>query len=280
MADKYKHDYFNVTFPHEYVAVVEINRPAKLNSFIEVMWLNLEKIFNTLSHDPDVRAVILTAAGDKAFCAGLDVQAASQGELSGSSKLDGARTATRLRRHILEFQGCISAIEKCSKPVIALLHGVAFGLALDLCLAADVRLASSCVRLSIKEVDIGLAADIGTLTRLPHAGVPMSWAKEVALSAREFGAQEALRVGLVSGAVAQGKKELLEQGTALATLIAAKSPVAVQGTKELINYSRGRPVEEGLNYTAIWNAAYVQTQDVQEAITAGLRKKKVSFAKL
>ncbi|KAF2155087.1 ClpP/crotonase [Myriangium duriaei CBS 260.36] len=279
MADKYKHDYFNVTFPHQYVAVVEINRPEKMNAFMEVMWLNLEKIFNTLSYDPEVRAVVFTAAGDKAFSAGLDVQAAASGELSGNSKLDGARTATRLRRHIYEFQRCITAIEKCEKPVICLLHGICYGLALDLCLAADIRLAASTTRFSIKEVDIGLAADIGTLTRLPHAGVPMSWAKEVALTAREFGAEEALRVGLVSG-TAGSKEELRQKGVGMAQKIAGKSPVAVVGTKELINYSRGRPVEDGLNYTAAWNAAMVQTQDVTDAITAGLKKKQVTFSKL
>ncbi|GAM85657.1 hypothetical protein ANO11243_036640 [Dothideomycetidae sp. 11243] len=280
MADKYNHDYFKVSFPAEYVAVVEINRPEKLNAFMEVMWLNLEKVFNTLSEDPNVRAVVLTGAGDRAFCAGLDVQAAAQGQLSDSNAgADGARTATRLRRHIYEFQACITAIEKCEKPVIAVMHGISYGLAIDLALAADVRLASTDVRMSVKEVDIGLAADIGTLNRLPHAGVSMSWIKEVALTAREFGAEEALRVGLVSG-IADGKHAVVKKATEMAALIASKSPVAVQGTKELINYSRGRTVEESLNYTAVWNAGMLQTQDMKDAMTAGLRKKKVSFAKL
>ncbi|TKX20631.1 enoyl-CoA hydratase/isomerase-like protein 3 [Elsinoe australis] len=278
MASKYNYEFFNVTFPHEYVAVVEINRPEKLNAFKEIQWLNLQKIFDLLSHDPEVRVVLLTAAGEKAFSSGLDVEAAAAGTL-GTSHSDVARQANHMRRHILEFQSCITSIEKCEKPVIALLHGITFGLGIDISLACDIRLCTTTTRFSVKEVDIGLAADIGTLTRLPHAGLPMSWVKEVALTAREFGGEEAGRVGFVSGVYA-GKKELVERGMEMARRLAGKSPVAVVGTKELINYSRGRTVEEGLNYTAIWNAGYTQTADMRDAILAGLKKRKVTFAKL
>ncbi|PNS19089.1 Delta(3,5)-Delta(2,4)-dienoyl-CoA isomerase, mitochondrial [Sphaceloma murrayae] len=278
MADKYKHDFFNVSFPHEFVAVVEINRPEKLNAFKEIQWLNLQKIFDALSHDPDVRVVVLTAAGDRAFCSGLDVEAAAAGTLS-TAHSDGARQANHMRRHIFEFQACITSIEKCEKPVIALLHGITFGLGIDISLACDIRLCTATTRFSVKEVDIGLAADIGTLTRLPHANVPMSWVKEVCLTAREFGGEEALRVGFVSGVV-EGKEGLLKKGMEMARLLAGKSPVAVVGTKELLNYSRDHGVTEGLNYTAVWNAAYTQTADMKDAILAGLKKKKVTFAKL
>lgn len=132
----------------------------------------------------------------------------------------------------------------------------------------------------MKEVDIGLAADIGTLSRLPHSGISLSWIKDVALTAREFGAQEALAVGLVS-AVYESKKELLDAGLAKAGLIATKSPVAVLGTKKILNFSRDRTVADGLEYTAVWNAGYTQTGDVKSAMMAGLQKKKgVVFAKL
>lgn len=110
----FKH--FLVSSPAEYVAHVEINRPEKLNAFFEDMWLELGRIFEKLSRDPNVRAVILSAAGEKAFTAGLDVQAASQGGvLSQGTTSDGARFATRVRRHIHEFQDSIGAIEKCEK---------------------------------------------------------------------------------------------------------------------------------------------------------------------
>jgi len=171
-------------------------------------------------------------------------------------------------------------VEKCSKPVICALHGIAYGLAVDLSLACDIRLAASNTRLSVKEVDIGLAADIGTLSRLPKAVGSFSWVKEVCLTAREWDAREAEKVGFVSSTVEGGRKEVLARGLQIAEGIAQKSPVAVWGTKELLNYSRDRGVEDGLRYTAVWNAAALQTVDVQSALLSGLKKKKAVFSKL
>lgn len=242
------------------------------------MWLNLSSIFTTLSHDPSIRSILLTGAGPRAFTAGLDVTAASQGQLSASAT-DGARKATSLRRHIVEFQDCVSSLEKCEKPVIAVLHGISYGLALDLALACDVRFSTATTQFSVKEVDIGLAADIGTLSRLPHSVGNHSWIKEIALSARIFGSDEALQHGLVSR-VFEDKDKAVAGALELAGLIATKSPVAVQGTKQIINYSRERTVADGLHYTAVWNAAMLQTQDVKDAMLSGLQKKKATFSKL
>ncbi|KAF2193725.1 ClpP/crotonase [Zopfia rhizophila CBS 207.26] len=278
MANEYKYEFFNVMFPVEYVAHVEINRPEKLNAFVEQMWLNISAIFKRLSRDPNVRSIILTGAGDRAFTAGLDVKAASQGAITCEFS-DPARTANALRRHILKFQDCISDLEKCEKPTIAILHNISFGLALDMSLACDIRLSTSTTQFSVKEVDIGLAADIGTLSRLPKAVGNSSWVKDVCLSARVFGSDEALRAGLVSN-VYKDKAEAFKEGLKLATLIARKSPVATVGTKELLNYSRDHGVDDGLKYTAIWNAAMVQTRDVKDAMLSGLQKRKPTFAKL
>lgn len=280
MAAAYQKEFFNVTFPVEYVAHVEINRPEKMNAFKEIMWLNLSAIFKQLSHDSSIRAIVLTGAGPRAFTAGLDVQAASAGPtFSSDTPVDAARKANGLRRHILEFQACISDLEKCEKPVIAVLHGISFGLAMDMSLACDIRIASADAKMSVKEVDIGIAADIGTLSRLPHSVGNMSWAKDIALSARIFGAEEALKHGLVSS-VYKDKKEAVDEAVKLATLIASKSPVAVVGTKEILNYSRDRTVEEGLRYTAVWNAAMLQTEDVQSAMLSGIQKRTPKFSKL
>ncbi|KAK5687245.1 hypothetical protein LTS10_001383 [Elasticomyces elasticus] len=277
----YTYNNFNVTFPSQYVAQVEIDRPKKLNAFFEQMWKDIAKIFRELSHDPEVRVVILTAAGDRAFTAGLDVQAASEnGALAKTGPvLDGARKAVVLRRHILEFQDDITEIEKCEKPVIAVLHGVSYGLAIDMTTCCDIRICSADTRFSVREVDIGLAADIGTLTRLPKANVPMSWVKEVALTARDFGAEEALRVGFVS-AVYESKAAALSKALDMAKLLASKSPVAVQTTKQMLNYSRDHTVADGLAQIAVLNAAMLQTKDVEDAMLSGLKKRKATFAKL
>ncbi|EMC92556.1 hypothetical protein BAUCODRAFT_295553 [Baudoinia panamericana UAMH 10762] len=280
----YKYEFFNVTFPSEYVAQVEINRPQKLNAFHEPMWVNIGAIFRRLSYDPDVRVVILTAAGDRGFTAGLDVQQASTGGVlaqpdAKAGSVDPARRAVAIKRHMQEFQDDISAIEKCEKPVIAVLHGISFGLAIDMTTCCDIRLCAKDTRFSVREVEIGLAADIGTLTRLPKANVPLSWVKDVCLTARDFTADEALRVGFVSG-VYDSKAATLQKALEVAKVLATKSPVAVQGTKEVLNFSRDHNVADGLNYIKVWNASMLQTKDVEDAMLAGLKKTKPTFAKL
>lgn len=218
------------------------------------MWLELSAIFTRLSSDSSVRAIVLSGAGDRAFTAGLDVKAASEGLLSDTNTAsDPARKAAQMRRHIDELQGCISSIEKCEKPVIVAYHGISYGLAVDIGVAADVRVCSADVRFAVKEVDIGLAADVGTLSRLPKVVGNYGWVKEVALTARNFDAEEALRVGYVNR-VFKDKEETVRGALELAQLIGTKSPVAVQGTKELLNYSRDHTVPEGKYYSTIFRS--------------------------
>ncbi|ROT41372.1 ClpP/crotonase [Sodiomyces alkalinus F11] len=279
--------YFLVSSPSEYVAQVEINRPDKLNAFSPPVWLEFGRLFAQLSHDPDVRAVVLSGAGPRAFTAGLDVQAASSkdGLLSdvfhgdGRGDKDAARQAAALRRHIVEFQDSIGAVEKCEKPVICVMHGVSLGLAIDIACCADVRVCTRDVRLAVKEVDIGIPADIGSLARLPRIVGSMSWVKDVCLTARDFSADEALAVGFVSQ-VHKDKAAAVQAALQLATFIAAKSPVAVQGTKELLNHARDHSVAENLRYTTVWNSSAVQSNDLKAALLSGLRKSKPRFEKL
>lgn len=217
------------------------------------MWLEMRSIFTHLSHDPSTRVIVLSAAGPNAFTTGLDVLAASKSEPSSNSALfpsnpskDGARFATDLRRHITDFQDCISAIERCEKPVIAALHGYTLGLGIDIALACDLRICAAGTRFAVKEVDVGLAADIGTLSRLGKLVGSGSWMKDVCLSGRIFSAEEAGRMGFVSWvAEKEGKEAVLEEAVRWAGVVAKKSPVAVQGTKELLNWSRDHNVQDG-----------------------------------
>lgn len=261
MAPKdYSKEFFNVTFPFPYVAMVEVDRQKKLNSYTQQMFTDIGSIFSKLSLDPDVRAIVLTAAGDRAFTAGLDVTAAANGPLTGESMADQksedvARKAWSLKRHIKEVQEPVTEIEKCEKPVICVMHGISYGAAIDISTCCDIRICSKDTRFSVREVAIGLAADVGTLTRLPHTQVPMSWIKDICLTARDFSAQEAMTMGFVSG-VFEDKKAALERGLELARDIASKSPVAVQGTKAVINYSRDHSVNDGMFGSMIWISLY------------------------
>jgi delta(3,5)-delta(2,4)-dienoyl-CoA isomerase len=266
MASNSGFQFFNVMFPREYVAHVEINRPNKGNSFVQLMWLEMRRVFDQLSHDPAVRAIVLSGAGDKCFSAGIDIQEAKTFLLPAEdSQGDPARIAVYMRRLIAEFQDCITAIERCEKPVVAAMHGYVLGLGVDLTTATDVRICSRDAIFSIKEVDIGLAADIGTLSRLPKVVGSAGWVKDVALTARNFGADEALRVGLVNS-IHEDKAATVAAAIGMATMMASKSPVAVQGTKELLNWSRDHSVQDGLRYTAVWNSAAFQTADIPKSL--------------
>ncbi|KAF6818494.1 enoyl-hydratase isomerase family protein [Colletotrichum sojae] len=277
----YTYTHFLVTSPAEFVVHVEINRPKKLNAFSEPVWREFGALFNRLSHDADVRAVVLSGAGDRAFSAGLDVQSAAEGTLGSTvgGDVDPARFATTMRRHIVEFQAAIDAMEKCEKPVICVLHGISIGIAIDISCCADVRICARNTRFSVKEVDIGLAADLGTLSRLPKLVGSTSWVKEVCLSARDFSGEEALTVGFVSQ-VHENKAAALDAGLKLAGFISSKSPVAVQGTKELLNHARDHSVAENLRYTTVWNSAMLQSSDFKTALMSGLSKSKPRFEKL
>lgn len=274
---QYEEPNFVVSFPETHVLHIEIARERKLNAFNDALWQSMRRLFTTASSDPAVRVVVLSARGERAFSAGLDL--ASTSIVQGDEAGDVARRATHLRRHILDFQSSITAIARCERPVLVALHGICYGLAIDIASAADVRYASRCARLCIKEVDIGLAADIGSLQRLPKVVGNHSWLREAAMTARVFDADEALAQGLVS-AVAADRQACIAMALATARRMASKSPVAVQGTKFLLDYSREHTVDEGLQMTAVWNAGMLQTDDVADAIKGVLAKKPATFAKL
>jgi len=170
-------------------------------------------------------------------------------------------------------------VEKCEKPVICIMHGFSFGLAIDISTCADIRICAADTKFTVKEVDIGLAADIGTLSRLPKVVGSLSWIKDVCLSARVFGAEEALRVGFVSS-IWETKGKAIQEAYRMAKLLSDKSPVAVQGTKELLNHARDHTIADSLRYTGVWNSAAIQTSDVERAVLGGLKKTRPTFEKL
>ncbi|KKA30746.1 hypothetical protein TD95_005294 [Thielaviopsis punctulata] len=273
------YEFFRVTAPAAFVAHVEINNPAKHNAFSEPIWLEFGAIFRRLSRDQDVRAVVLSGAGERAFTSGLDVKAAASGPLARMDASDVARSAAVLRGQIGEFQDCISAMDVVGKPVIAAVHGLCYGLGVDIACCADIRFCTADVRFAVKEVDIGMAADVGSLARLPKIVGNQSWVREVCFTARDFGAGEAHHVGFVSRVCAD-KAEVLREAIGLAEAVAEKSPVAVQGTKEILLHARDHSVEDNLRFTAVWNGAALQSADFKSSILSSFSKRKVKYEKL
>jgi len=165
-------------------------------------------------------------------------------------------------------------------PVIAAVHGIAYGLGLDILSACDIRYATSNALFSIKEVDIGMASDVGSLARFPNNVGNESLAREAAISGRDFTAQEADQAGFLSRVVQGGRQEVLDVAITTAKEIASKSPVAVYGTKRLLLHSRDHSVPENLRLTSIWSSAMLQSGDVLDAIQAVTQKEKAKFAPL
>ncbi|CCO34897.1 enoyl-CoA hydratase [Rhizoctonia solani AG-1 IB] len=279
MSEFAKNKLVRVTTPLEdkSILLVELNR-GPVNAFNQPFWEELGSTFDTISRDGTVRVVVLSSSNPKIFTAGLDLS--DSGSLVNSDRLDPARQAFKLRSHLMHFQSCISAIERCNQPVIAAVNGVAYGLAIDILCACDVRYSSSNTRFSIKEVDVGLAADIGTLSRLPKITGNESLLRELAFTAREFGPAEATQLGMVSRVVQGGRDEVLGAALELARVIASKSPVAVVGTKRFLLHARDHTVDQSLEYQATWNMAMLQSSDTTEAFKSFTTKRPPRFQSL
>ncbi len=256
----------------EKVAHVRLNRPDKANAMSEDVWREIHAIFDWADTEPSVRAVVFSANG-KHFCSGIDLT--MMAGLGASLGKEVGRNARLLRRKITELQDALSAIERCSKPVLAAIHGCCYGGGIDLVAACDMRYCTEDARFCIKEVDIGMAADVGTLQRLPYI-IGDGLMRELAYTGRVMGSGEAGRAGLVN-AVYPDHGSLVDAVLEKAQLIAAKSPIAVQGTKEMLIYTRDHSVEEGLNYVASWNAAMLQSDDLKQAIMAQMTKQTPVF---
>ncbi|NXM41557.1 ECH1 protein, partial [Gymnorhina tibicen] len=240
----------------------------------------LVECFQDISRDPSCRAVVVSGAGS-AFTAGIDLSDLGSA-FAGSPDEDVARRAWSLRQRILEFQESFSVMEKCPKPVIAAVHGPCIGAGVDLISACDIRFCSQDASFQVKVGREGSPGPPGCTPVSPGVpGVP-SLVNELAFTARVVRAPEALSCGLVSR-VLPDKATLLEVALGVAAAIAARSPVAVQGTKVNLVYSRDRPVAEGLLHVATWNMAMLQTEDIPKSVQAALDKKgpeDVPFAKL
>ncbi len=256
----------------EQVATVCLNRPDKANSMNAPMWRELQACFEWLDAEPGVRAVILAGNG-KHFCAGLDLAMFAGGQ--GGDTQDPGRGAEQFRRLALQLQDNLTAIEKCRVPVLAAIHYTCIGGGVDMTCCADMRYATEDAYFSIREIDIGMTADVGTLQRLPRI-VPDGVVRELAYTGRNMDAEEAREVGFVNR-VFPDRETMMREVTAIARSIASKSPLAVRGSKEMLLYARDHSVADGLNYVATWNAGMLSRQDLEAGIQAQMEKRQAVY---
>ena len=249
---------FIVVDVQDRLAIVTVNRPEVRNALNSEVAGELAGTFERLAGNPEVGAVILTGAGDKAFVAGADIK-----EMVGKSGLE-MQAFSELGRRLCE------AIEACPKPVIAAINGWALGGGCEIAMACDIRLASENARIGQAEINIGTIPGFGGSQRLPRLVGP-GWAAQMILTGDPVDAATAERIGLVNKTVPGDK--LLEEARTLARKMLEKSPVALSLAKACLRAAQEMPLSQGLSYeTAAFGIAGA-TQDKVEGMTAFLEKR-------
>lgn len=267
------------------VATVWLDSPERRNAMGRALFDDLPRAMADVSADPAVRAVVIAAKGPH-FTVGLDLKemgslltAGGDGSGGGSGAGSGAgagRSSTATRNlaafaAVQRLQGSVSAVAGCPKPTIAAVHGYVIGGGIDLISACDIRLASADAKLSVRETKVAIVADLGTLQRLPRIIGPGHVA-ELAYTGKDITAERAREIGLVNEVHAD-HDAVVKAAIAMAEEIAANSPVVVQGVKQVLKAGGTLTVEQGLEYVALWNSAFLQTNDLVEAMTAFMEKR-------
>lgn len=250
----------------DHIATVRLNRPDKANAMNATMWQDFRRAFDWIDTQPEARVAVLEGEG-RHFTAGIDLQMMAGLAPQVEDPCDG-RAREALRRFILDLQDTLTSLERCRKPVLAAIHGACVGGGIDLICAADMRYCSADAYFCIKEIDIGMVADVGTLQRLPKLIGSQGLVRELAYTGRQVQAPEAREIGLVNRVF--DSREALQAGVReIAATIAGKSPLSIRGTKEQLNYARDHSVADGLNHIATWNAAMLMSEDLSKAVMAG-----------
>ena len=258
----------------DHVAEVVLRAGTKGNPMGPVFWKELPRTFEALDADPAVRAVLLRADGPHSPF-GLDLRG-MMAELGPVVAGGLAEERTRLRELVLDLQRAITSVATCRKPVVVAVHGLCIGGGVDLITACDIRIASKDARFSVREVKVAMVADIGTLQRLPRI-VGEGHARELCLTGRDIDAERALRIGLVND-LYDTPEALWEAGRALAVEIAGNPPLVVSGVKNVMNERIRAEDDAGLRYVAVWNAAFLPSADLGEALSAFAEKRPPRFA--
>jgi enoyl-CoA hydratase/carnithine racemase len=251
------------------IAWLILNRPEKRNAMAMDFFDELRRHFAALDKEPEIRVVIIRADGES-FTAGIDLIALApllQGE--------GASFREALKKEIVRLQEGIHAVERCRKPVIAAVHSHCIGGGVDLLSACDIRMASRDAVFAVRETKMAMIADLGTLQRLPYI-IGQGHFRELVLTGRNFSAEEAQRMGFITH-LCEDRASLYREARKVAEEIAGCSPLAVQGAKEVMNYSRDHGVWAGFEYVAQKNAAVLLSEDLMEAFKAFVEKRPAEF---
>ena len=258
------------------IAHVVLNRPDKRNAMSHAFWRELPEIIADIDDNARARVIVISSTGPH-FSAGLDLSM-FEGNVDPSTRPSKNQRAVASYNHILHMQKSFNCIEQCRLPVLAAIQGGAIGGGVDLATACDIRYATEDAFLTIQEINIALTADVGTFPRLVKL-IPEGIVRELAYTGRRMPATEAQQAGLVNQ-VFPDQQTMLTEVMAIAKEIASKAPVAMYGSKRMINYARDHNTQDALDYISIWNTSMMNNEEIMEAITAKAEKRHPEFVDL
>jgi enoyl-CoA hydratase len=264
----------------DHIAHIRLNRPEKRNNMIRAFWDELPAIVEDIDHNARARVIVISSTGPH-FSSGLDTSMFADASIAPGPDAERAaqlQHGARFYEHVLHMQRSFNVLERCRLPVLAAIQGGCIGGGVDLVTACDMRYATEDAFITVFEINIGMTADVGTFPRLVKL-IPEGIVREMAYTGRRMPAREAQACGLVNR-VFPDQPTMLAEVMGIAREIASKAPLAVYGTKRMINYARDHSTADGLDYIGIWNASMLQKQEIQEAITANAEKRPGAFVEL
>ena len=276
----HEHECFTVEIKDQ-IAHIVLSRPEKRNSMNPAFWRELPAIIADIDDNARARVIVISSTGPH-FSAGLDLASFSSKESGDTAPSDKdmreRQRAMAMYNNILHSQRSFNCLEDCRIPVLAAIQGGAIGGGVDLVTACDIRYATEDAFLVIQEINIGMTADVGTFPRLVKL-IPEGVVRELAYTGRRMPAGEAKEVGLIN-AVFNNTDEMLTGVMNVAKEIASKAPLAVYGSKRMINYARDHSTADGLDYISIWNASMLNLDEIGEALQAKSENRTGEFANL
>ena len=256
------------------VAVLTLSRGAEMNTMSPAFWRELDTVTDALQREPRARALVITSTG-KHFCAGMSLEVFGTGIAFDESSAGGRGN---IALQLGDMQQAFERLAALRMPVIASIQGGCIGGGVDMACACDIRYASADAFFCIQEINVGMAADLGTLQRLPRL-IPEGIVRELAFSGRRLPAARALAIGLVNEVCVDADAALAE-AMALAHEIATKPPAAVWASKQAIDYAREHTVHDGLKQMGWLQAGLWDTAAVVESIEARKAKRAPVYADL
>ena len=259
------------------IAHIRFNRPEKRNSMNEDFWTMFPKEVEELDDSGEIRALIVSSTGPH-FSAGIDLSMFKDDIVESETDNEMGRSRGYFLQQLKFLQNAVSCLEAARFPVVTAVQGGCIGGGIDLITAADIRICTKDAFFLIEEINVGLAADIGTIQRLPKI-IPAGIAREWTMLGEKVSADRAKEVGLVSS-LHDNHEEMMKNAFEIAEKLASKTPLAMWVTKETLNYSRDHTVKESLENVALWNAATLHKEDVMSTMMSKMQKKKPEYRNL